>query len=368
MILFTTLLRAGSGVNHWLRTLVVVVLCSQLSACASLAYYGQAVAGQWRLWRSQQPINKLLEDNSLPAKTRAKLALVQQAREFAANTLALPHNGSYTQYVALPRPYVVWNVFAAPALSLTPEQSCFPLIGCVSYRGYFSESAANNYAAELRARGLDTYVGGVAAYSTLGWFNDPVLSSFLGWPEHDLVEILFHELAHQKLYVRNDTSFNESFATAVAGAGLEHFYAHSPEKLAAARQSNQLAAELTAMVLRTRQSLKAVYASDLSAADKHIQKSQLLKKLTDNYAALKHQRKLDTRFDHWMTQGWNNAKLASVATYHELQPEFERLLKKHQGEFASFYLEVARIAALEPARRRICLRAASETSSPDPCI
>ena len=203
-----------------MRSLAGLAIATTLSACSTVGYYAQALGGHVDLWRKQIAIDSLLSQPGLSAETREKLVLVQHARQFAFDRLGLPDNGSYRKYVELDRPSVVWNVFVAPPLALTANASCFPLLGCVVYRGYFQREAAERYAAQQRALGNDVFVGGVAAYSTLGWFADPVLSTFVHWSDSRLIDILFHELSHQLLYIADDSAFNEGFAMDVAQHGL----------------------------------------------------------------------------------------------------------------------------------------------------
>ena len=201
------------------RLLTIAGAVLPLSGC----YLLQAAGGQMEISAKREPIAEVIADAATPPQLRARLEYVANARDFASRELGLPDNESYRSYADLDRPYVVWNVFAAPEFSVEPRRWCFPIAGCVVYRGYFSEEAAQHYASRLRRRGDDAAVGGVAAYSTLGHFKDPVLSTMLGWSDAQLAATLFHELAHQVVYVPGDSEFNESFATVVEEAGLERW-------------------------------------------------------------------------------------------------------------------------------------------------
>lgn len=347
--------------------LLLALAALSVSACGSLGYYAQAVGGHWEIWRRQQPIAELLQDPALAPALRARLEYVSAARDFATQHLGLPDNGSYREYADLGRDYVVWNVFAAPELDLTPHESCFVLVGCLAYRGFFARDDAAAYAAALRDQGLEVYLAGVAAYSTLGWFDDPVLNTILGWEEPRIAEILFHELAHQQLYVKDDTTFNESFAEAVAAAGLAHWLTARGNAAAVARW--QLTQErenaLIALILARRNELAEIYAGPLPRADKLTAKAGVLDTLTTDYATLR-ARWDDSRFDQFMQEPWNNARLSSIATYRELVPGFSALLTAVAHDFARFYALVAEIAALEPAARHACVAGLADDSAACP--
>src|SRR5579863_5315121 len=206
------------------RLLAVAAIVVTLPGCA-IGYFTQAAQGQWRLMRARRPIEQVIADPASSEQLKARLRVVQDARDFAVSDLGLPDNRSYRSYSDLKRPYVVWNVVAAPEFSVQPQRWCFPFTGCLSYRGYFRERDARKMAAALAARGNDVMVGGVTAYSTLGHFADPVLNTMLRYGDLELVSTLFHELAHQLIYIRNDTVFNESFAVSVEQEGLRRWLA-----------------------------------------------------------------------------------------------------------------------------------------------
>jgi len=319
---------------------VLGVVAALLSGCATLGYYGQAARGQVEILLGRRSFAEVIADPASPPELRRKLALARDARAFAVRELALPDNASYLRYTDLHRPFVVWNVFAAPALSLAPIESCFPIVGCLSYRGYFRETKARAHAAKLAAQGADVYVGGVAAYSTLGWFSDPLLNTMLVWDDRRLVKTLFHELAHQRVYFPGDTAFNESFAMAVADLGYARWRASRGETPAADEEERRDEA-LIELLIRHRDALQALYArADLDDAAKLVAKHTQFAALAADYLALKSNWHGDTSYDRWMSEDMNNAKLASIATYHEGVPGFLALFTQCGESFAEFYRRV----------------------------
>ena len=322
-----------------------------------MAFYTQSVSGQLALLARRQPIAKLTADPKTPQGLRHRLREVEQIRRFAIGSLGLPDNGSYQSYVDLRRPFVVWNVFATPAFSLTPLTWCFPWVGCVSYRGYFAEEEARRFARSLEAQGYDVFVGGVAAYSTLGWFADPLLNTMLRLDDLRLAKVIFHELAHQKLYIPDDTAFNEAFATAVAQVGMEHWLkAQGREQaLIALEREETRESEFIALVLATRKQLESLYASLLEMSPMRAAKERIFQDLRRRYQALKHQWGGYAGYDVWMTTDLNNAKIASVLTYHEQLAGFNALLKAADDELERFYVLVRLIGQLPLKRRAFCL-------------
>jgi predicted aminopeptidase len=324
-----------------------------LSGCTSVGYYAQAVSGHLEVVWLAQPIEERLKDKLTPESLRAKLARVLAIRDFASRELALPDNGSYRRYADIGRPFVVWNVFAAPEFSVDPVQSCFLFAGCVSYRGYYAEEQAQKAAASFSNEGYDVYVGGVPAYSTLGWFDDPVLSTFINYPEPELARLLFHELAHQVVYVKNDTMFNESFATAVEEEGVRRWLERegSPEQRAAYAQSHRRRAELVALFAQSRAKLAAFYERPSSVEEKRAGKHRLLAQMEEDYRTLKASWAGFPGFDRLFAGGANNALLASVASYTELLPAFRELLARNGGELVPFYAAVRELAKLGKQER-----------------
>jgi predicted aminopeptidase len=332
-------------------------LCLALSGCASVKYYAQSLGGQWELWHKRQPITELLATPDTPEPLRDKLQAVLRMRDFASRELALPENDSYRSYADLQRPFVVWNVFAAKPFDTTLQQWCFPFAGCVGYRGYFSPAAAQTFAKELNKEGLETYVGGVAAYSTLGWFDDPVLNTVLNRSPARIAGLIFHELAHQQLYVKGDTAFNEGFATTVELEGVRRWLAaHGDEaQRRAYDQFRQRQDAFVDLVLQTRDRLQALYAEDLSAAEKQAGKSAIRAQLRQQYQQLKQQWGGYSGYDAWFAQDLNNAQLAAVTTYRDRVPAFQRLLASKEGDMAAFYRACAEVGALPVGERGVVL-------------
>lgn len=334
-----------------LRRLVVPLLGLMLAGCSTLDYYAHLGQGQWQLLQARQPVARLLADPRTDADLARRLGLAQQARDFASASLGLPDNRSYRLYADLGRPFVVWNVFATPEFSLEPELHCFPIAGCVAYRGYYSQDRARGAAALLRERGLDTHIGGVEAYSTLGWFDDPLLNTMLRWDDERLVAVIFHELAHQQYYLPGDTAFNESFASFVEREGLRQWRAARGEATPATddRQRQQF----VALVLASRERLRRLYASDLPAQAMRSAKQAEFERLRRDYRALR-QREWGGRgrFDTWIEAPLNNAKLLPFGLYDQWVPAFAALFAQAAGDWPAFYAAVAALGRLpEPDRR-----------------
>jgi len=299
-----------------MRAFCLALSALVLSGCETLAYYGQAAGGHLALMARARPVVEVDADPALRERLKTAVAI----RDFASRELQLPDNGSYRSYADLGRPYAVWTVVAAPEFSLEPLQSCFLFAGCVSYRGYYDRAAAERYATELRAAGNDVVVYGVPAYSTLGWFDDPLLSTFIGYPDADLARLIFHELAHRLLYVKNDTTFNESFAVAVEREGLRRWLAAQGREAAPARSPAPQIAEVRAR-------LEALYRTRLAPQAMRERKRAELEAL----------RPVMARMPAFEGQEPSNAFLASYATYTELLPAFETLLAEANGDLPAFY-------------------------------
>ena len=330
-----------------------------LGACSSIGYYSQSIEGHLDILHAARPIDDWLDDPATPEVLRHRLERVRTMRRFAAHELGLPDNRSYTTYADLKRPFAVWSVFATPELSLRLEQWCFPVVGCVSYRGYYSKADADLYAEALRDGGDDVYVGGVPAYSTLGYTTDPVLSTFIGFPEGEVARLIFHELAHQVVYVQGDTTFNESFAVAVEEEGVKRWFAaQGGNDAAAAKAYRQLIARKRVFVdllARHREALDSVYASHASVDAKRAAKVSEFAALHAGYEATKR----DTAsplfgypgYDRYFAQALNNANLAAVATYTQRVSAFAKLLAEAHGDLPRFYQAVRELAQLPVAER-----------------
>ena len=345
----------------WLVAPALLLAVLAMSGCQSLSYYGQAIKGQYGIVAHGERIDKLLADPQTPAPLKAKLQLVQSLRAFAKKDLKLPVDGHYQKYADMHRPFVVWNVEAAPEFSLEPKTWWYPLVGSLEYRGYFSERGARNYAARVQKKGCDVYVGGVPAYSTLGWFKDPVLNTFIFDPEPDLAETIFHELGHQRVFASGDTDFNEAFATTVGQEGARRWLRAKGDRsayekyLAELRRTRQFAN----LIMTTRERLQALYGDERTdegnvkaAKKKHNlppeqlrgQKQYLINRLQQEYTQLKAQWGGNTAYDDWFAGPVNNAQINSVAAYYDLVPGFERLLQQNGGDLEKFYEAADRLA------------------------
>lgn len=341
--------------GRFLRALCLALgIAATTSACGTIDYYRQAVGGHFDVMLRREAIEKILARPDTPAALRRKLELVTGAREFASDTLGLPDNGSYRAYTDLKRPYVVWNVFATPALSLEPVTACFLFVGCLNYRGYFDEADARRAGERLRESGHDVFIGGVAAYSTLGWFDDPVLNTMLVWDDARIVEVIFHELAHQRIYAPDDSVFNESFATALAEAGVARWAAADPASRRIDPDRVRRDAAFYDLLLGYRTRLEAAYASG-DETTKRARKTALFDELRTDYAQLKQAFGGYAGYDDWMATDLNNAKLSSVATYHDYVPGFRSILARTDHDFDRFYAIVEAMTAWTAERRRQCL-------------
>ena len=363
-----------------LRTLLAVIAAALLgSGCASVDYYWQSVSGHVNIMNSARPVSDILADAQTPEALRARLAMTQRIRSFAVTDLALPDNGSYHRYADLHRSAVVWNVVAAPPFSLTLKTWCFPVVGCVGYRGYFNEADAQLEAGKLKAEGLEVSVYGVPAYSTLGWMNwaggDPLLNTFINYPEGELARLIFHELAHQVVYASGDTMFNESFATTVERLGSRRWL-DSQSSEAARRQYAAFDGRrqaFRALALATRRELADVYtpiyqqeeagapvkrapsATDLIATEKS--KAFVMQRFRENYARLKESWGGFAGYDPWVAKA-NNASFGAQAAYDELVPSFEALFEREGHDWPRFYEAVRQLAKLPQEQRHQALKTA----------
>jgi len=343
-----------------LRWLAWLVLAALLGGCADAPYYAQSVRGHWALMSAARPIDDWLQRPDASDALRQRLTLVQSIRHFAATDLHLPDNVSYTRYADLQRRYAVWNVVAAPADSLTLKTWCFPVAGCVGYRGYFDKTQALALAATLRAQGLEVSVYGVPAYSTLGWSNwlagDPMLNTFVNYPDGELARLMFHELAHQVVYASDDTAFNESFATAVERLGGALWLARqaTPQARQAFGVFDQRRRQFRALTRSTRASLIRVYKENkpLALINK-VQVAMKKKVMADfraDYATLKDSWDGYSGYDAWVAEA-NNAAFAAQAAYDEWVPAFEALFDQQGRDWRRFYDAVGQLAR-QPAPER----------------
>lgn len=299
----------------------------------------------------RRAVKKVVADPATDPRLAARLRLSQQARQFATSQLDLPDNRSYTYYVDLHRPYVVWNVFATPRFSVEAVSQCFPFAGCVAYRGWFDEQKATQSAKRLHAQGDDVYVGGVPAYSTLGWFADPILSSMMRWDDDELVGTIFHELAHQLIYLKGDTAFNESYAMFVQNQGLQEWHRSRGEPVGDDRDQ-AMDDGFTQLVLDLRDRLKKLYASGVDDVAMAAGKQREIADFRMRYAAWRDQHwPNDHRYDAWVAAPLNNATLLPFGLYDQWIPAFATLFKQANGQWPDFYARV-RSLAKEPATAR----------------
>jgi predicted aminopeptidase len=326
-----------------------------LSACAAIQtvdYYWQSAAGQFDLLSRARSIHDVIDETD-DAGLKIRLERIRQMRAFASRELGLPSNGSYTRYTDLGRPFVAWNVFATPELSLTPRRWCFPVAGCVNYRGYFKEAEAKDEAERLKHDGEDVYVGGVPAYSTLGYFDDPILSSFVRWPETDVARLIFHELAHQLIYLPGDSVFNESYASMVEEVGLERWLTaqHNAELLAQMQRTRHQRAVFKTLVADTRARLAAIYASRASAAQKRRQKVEAFAAMKRAYDDAKATDPGLAGYERWFANSPNNASLTAIALYTDRVPAFRAILREEGDDLGRFYQRVRELTRMPKGQR-----------------
>jgi predicted aminopeptidase len=314
-------------------------------------YYMQAVRGHMDVMQRTRPVLEVLDDPDAPQSLKDRLELVQEARRFSVEELELPNNDSYRSYADLEREFVVWNVLAAPEFSLRAKEWCFPVAGCVAYRGYFAEQAAQREAERLSESGYDVSVGGVSAYSTLGRFSDPVLNTMMRWSDTDLIATLFHELAHQKVYVKNDTKFNESFATAVAEIGVERWFAarKEPQLLNVYLERKAQRREMLQLVEEAKIQLAVLYDSGHDEAKMRQRKDVILNELSQDVSSLLSRHGASS--PGWLGGSLNNARLVSLGLYEGWLPAFRELYKNCNGKLGCFYDTVGSIADLPQDER-----------------
>jgi predicted aminopeptidase len=346
-------MRHPDSILRLTRLLLLIALSVTSSGC----YYMQAAAGHWELMRKREPIAEVIGDSNTSTELKDRLRLVQAARQFSIEELALPDNESYRSYADIEREFVVWNVFATPEFSLEAKRWCFPVAGCVSYRGYFSRDAAIRESERLARDGYDVAIGGVSAYSTLGNFNDPVLSSMMNWDEIQLVGVLFHELAHQVLYIKGDSGFNESFATAVEEFGLERWLASMgrPEDIELYRQRRQLRRDLMTLVARARDDLRVTFAAAVEEDEMRRLKALRLERLAEDMRSVL--TRAGRKSASWLNGELNNARIASMTLYEGWLPSFRSLLARCEQDIQCFYDRAKELSQLDAAERDARLEA-----------
>jgi predicted aminopeptidase len=338
-----------------------------LSGCANLGYYWQSATGHLKVLQAAKPVQDLLDDGTTPQRLKERLALSQRIRRYASAELQLPDNPSYTRYADLHRNAVIWNVVAAPPFSLTLKTWCFPVTGCIGYRGYYDEAEARALAAQLRAEGLESDAYPVPAYSTLGWMNwaggDPLLNTFINYPEGELARTIFHELAHQVVYAKDDTMFNESFATAVERLGVQRWLREQASEAARADYAryDQRRQQFRALTQGTRKALQAAYDTKvpMPQEERARRKTEAMTAFRAEYARLRESWNVDPArlrlLDQWVAQA-NNAAFGAQAAYDELVPAFEGLFASFGGDWGRFYDEAKRLATVPNDERHRTLK------------
>ncbi|MBX2867194.1 MAG: aminopeptidase [Acidiferrobacterales bacterium] len=331
--------------------IIFFLLCTiAISGCSRTSYYYQAAKGQLSLLNKRVPVKQLVQNPGTPEDLRQRLLLADRMRQFALKQLQLENNSGFTSYADIGRPYVTWNVVAAPAYSLTPETWCFPIAGCVSYKGYFKKSDAEKFEKKLLSEGKDTLLYGVSAYSTLGWFADPLLNTFINYQENDLAALIFHELAHQVVYVKDDSDFNEAFATAVETILLEKWLnLQGNQSVIHARALQQKKQNrITELVLQYREHLRAAYSGSSPEKDK----PRIFSELKQKYQELKQQGKGTRYYDWWFSRPLDNADLLTISTYYQLVPDFLKLYENSDSDLSEFINKIRDLARIERDKRR----------------
>jgi predicted aminopeptidase len=341
-----------------LRQSVLIALFLALGACSTLRYTAHVAHGQAELLVHRQPVARIVADPNADASLRSRLRNAQAARAFASDQLALPRNRSYTSYVDLGRPFVTWNVFATAEFSVDPLTHCFPFAGCVAYLGFFDRERAEKAAKDLAEEGMDTQIEGAAAYSTLGWFADPILSSMLRWDDDELDGMIFHELAHQQLYVKDDTAFNESYASFVQAQGLREWHAAQGVPPAAETHVAARDAAFTNLVLDLRERLREVYTTQLGPADMRVAKRGEIAAFRERYARLRDREwNGDAYYDRWVDAPINNARLVPFGLYDRWVPAFARLFEQSGRHWPAFHTRIANLARMPKPQRDSLLSA-----------
>jgi len=357
-IIMISFFKYQSGCLCNVRVILIILSLVALTGCESIRYYNHLISGQINIINKNKPIHQLLDEPHVSEKLKTQLELVLDIREFAKNELYLPVKNQYLSFTDLERPFAVWNVYATPEFSFAPKTWCYPVVGCTAYRGYFSKEDARDYSDKLKRQGYDVFMGGVAAYSTLGWFDDPVLSTFVYRSNVSLAALIFHELAHELLYVKDDTTFNESFATAVEQEGLRRWLEtkNDLEAFADYKIDYQRRRQFVQLVMKYRKQLESLYAKDMSTPMKRDAKALIFDALRDEYRLLKQKWEGYSGYDLWFSRTLNNAQMISVSTYYDLVPEFLRLLQYSEYNLELFYKECRNLAKKTKEERRARLQ------------
>ena len=335
------------------RVILIGILCTSFSACTTISYYHQSISGHFKTISKREHIVDIVNDSARDEKLIKQLNLALELRAFASEQLKLPENESYRSYVQLDQPFVTWNVFAADKYSIALQQWCFLVVGCVPYRGYFAESEANNFADKLSEQGLDVYVAGVPAYSTLGWFDDPLLSSMIDRGEITTAAYIFHELAHQQFYLKGDGAFNEAFATAVEEIGVRLWLQQQrrPQELEGYDEWLIQKSIFSQFVKTSRDEFELLYQQDYDVEKMLVEKEILIAEMRRKFADLSNDNKHISRYARWMSGPLNNAQLGAISLYRELVPAFHDIFAVCKDDFEKFYGLVETISKLPEEQR-----------------
>jgi len=336
---------------------VLILMLLTLPGCSSFGFYTQAISGQYKILKNRQPIDKLIADPVTPMDLKKKLTLAMDIRKFAIETLKLPGQDHYLTYVDVKQPYVVWVVFAAPKYSIEPKTWCYPIVGCAVYRGYFSKQDADEYAEQLNDHGYDVYVSGVKAYSTLGWFDDPILSTFIDRGKTRLAALIFHELAHHLFYVKDDSTFNESFAQTVEQEGMRQWFIKENDPAAHRKylDAKNRHKQFIQLVTKFRHKLERMYEKEMPVSEKKQHKEQLFNQLRKEYQFLKKKWNGFSGYDEWFNNDLNNAKMITIAAYNDLVPAFLNILQSEGRDLERFYNRCKELAEKPKEERMILL-------------
>ena len=337
---------------NYYRNIVLLLFTALISGCSTINYYTQSIQGQFEVIQKSQSINLLLGENNLSNSQRERLETILELRKFSTDQLGLPNNNSYLSYADLGRDYVIWNIFATEEFSLSPIKWCYLIVGCLDYRGYFSESEAKQHAMKLKEQGHDIYLGGVSAYSTLGWFDDPVLNTMLRWSDIQLATVMFHELAHQQIYIKNDTKFNESYAEVVATIGVTKWLEQSADNnvLSKYMQSQTQEKQFISLVMEYKALLSKLNLSEIGKELMRSQKELIFKQMKDKYNNLKSHWKNDP-YSQWFSTGLNNAKLSAIVTYQQYASSFIGIFDKLDRDLERFYSLIKSLSECKQMKR-----------------
>ena len=344
------------------RSLLLIAVVTVLGGCETVHFYSQAATGQFKILAGRKPIDRLVQDEETDPKLRRQLEWVRAIRAYAAGELHLPVGAAYSDFTQLEDEYVLYNLVAAPEFSLSPKKWCYPIAGCASYRGYFNKRDAEIHEGRLRAQGYDVYLGPVPAYSTLGWFDDPVLSSFVHWTPDRLANLLFHELAHRRVYIAGDTRFNESFATAVSRIALPDWRRRNG--IPAPKVANvEQARRVNGLMVTARKQLQEIYASQATTEEKRQRKAGTLRQLRYCYRKVSEGWTRDEKFTR-LIEKTNNATLALISEYQSEVPAFVQLYKDSGSDWEAFYTAVEQLGALPKEERKRRLKYLNERAQP----